>query len=215
MACIETAKGSARTASSSGMSSGTGISIESCAASNSAHAPGASVVTPTCTPGPRLPDVKLQHRLSLPATHAGHGGSTPRGAQVSHGLRTTRSPISTPSARGPTSTTSATTSCPGTWGSDEKADMGLSMSPSPKSPMTSLASDPQMPDRTGLVTTQSGPTMRASSTVCIPKGSETRARSRSSTGWGRLSSGAGGAPKTSALTGCAPCRRPPSVTGGR
>ena len=56
--------------------------------------------------------------------------------------------------------------------------MGLSMSPSPKSPSTSLASDPQMPDRIGLVTTQSGRGGRASSTMCSPKGSDARACAR-------------------------------------
>ena len=85
--------------------------------------------------------------------------------------------------------------------------MGLSMSPSPKSPMTSLASDPQMPARRGLVTTQSGPTMWASSTVCSPKGSESRNRSRSSVASGRVSSGPGGEPKTSAFIDCRPVRR--------
>ncbi len=57
-------------------------------------------------------------------------------------------------------TTSATTSCPGTWGSDENAAIGLSMSPVLKSPRTSLASEPQIPERMGLVITQSGRTSR-------------------------------------------------------
>ena len=69
---------------------GPGMSMESCAASSSAQAPGAPVMTPTWTPGPRSPLVKLQHRLRSPAWHGGHGGSMPRGPQVSHGLRTTR-----------------------------------------------------------------------------------------------------------------------------
>ena len=61
-------------------------------------------------------------------------------------------------ASGPSATTSATTSWPGTCGSEEKAAIGLSMSPVLKSPRTSLASEPQMPERIGLVTTQSGRT---------------------------------------------------------
>ena len=70
---------------------------------------------------------------------------------MSHGLSTTLWPGSIPFASGPRLTTSATTSWPGTWGSEEKADIGLSMSPSLKSPMTSLASDPHTPgeDRPG------------------------------------------------------------------
>ena len=90
MAWKDTEKGSASTAASSEMPSGTGMSMESCAASCSAQAPGAPVITPTWTPGPRSPLVKLQQRLRSPAWHGGHGGSMPRGPQVSHGLSTTR-----------------------------------------------------------------------------------------------------------------------------
>ena len=74
MAWKETAKGSASTAASFEMPSGTGISMESWAASNSAQAPGAPVSTPRWTPGPRSPLVKLQHMLRSPAWHGGHGG---------------------------------------------------------------------------------------------------------------------------------------------
>ena len=94
--------------------------------------------------------MKLQQRLRSPAWQGGQSGSMPRGAQVSQGLSTTRCPTSSPRASGPRATTSATTSWPGTWGSEEKAAMGLSMSPVLKSPSTSLASDPQMPERMGL-----------------------------------------------------------------
>ena len=97
-------------------------------------------------------------------------GSMPRGAQVNQGLSTTRCPTSSPRASGPSATTSATTSCPGTWGREEKAAIGLSMSPVLKSPSTSLASEPQMPERMGRVITQSGRTRRASSISCRPKG---------------------------------------------
>ncbi len=180
MAWKDTEKGSARTAASSEMPSGTGINMESCAASCSAQAPGAPVVTPTCTPGPRSPLVKLQHRLRSPAWQGGQGGSMPRGPQVSQGFSTTRWPTSSPRASGPSAVTSATTSCPGTWGSDEKAAIGLSMSPVLKSPSTSLASEPQTPERMGRVTTQSGRTRRASSTSCRPKGMPASIASNSS-----------------------------------
>ena len=82
--------------------SGTGKTIEWWTAIRSAHAPGASVMTPTWTPGPRPPRVKLQQSGRSPATHRGHGGSMPRGPHVSHGLTTTRCPTSTPAAPGPT-----------------------------------------------------------------------------------------------------------------
>ena len=200
MAWKETEKGSASTAASSEMPSGTGISMESCAASCSAQAPGAPVMTPTCTPGPRSPFVKLQQRLRSPAWQGGQSGSMPRGAQVNHGLSTTRWPTSSPRASGPRATTSATTSCPGTCGSEEKAAMGLSMSPVLKSPSTSLASDPQMPERMGRVTTQSGRTSRASSMSCRPKGMPASIVSSSSSGVGRTSSLSGGAPKSNAFT---------------
>ena len=100
--------------------------------------------------------VKFQHRLSSPASHAGQIGDTPRGTHDSHGFNTTRSPISTPSASGPSATTSATTSCPSTCGIDEKSRMGLSMFISPKSMNTCLESDPQTPVSSGFVITQSG-----------------------------------------------------------
>ena len=78
--------------------------------------------------------------------------------------------------------------------------MGLSMSPVLKSPSTSLASDPQMPERIGRVTTQSGRTRRASSMSCRPKGMPASMVSNSSSGAGRTSSSSGGAPKTNAFT---------------
>ena len=208
MAWKETEKGSASTAASFEMPSGTGISMESCAASCSAQAPGAPVMTPTWTPGPRSPLVKLQHRLRSPAWQGGHSGVMPRGAQVNQGLRTTRWPTSSPRASGPRATTSATTSCPGTWGSEEKAAMGLSMSPVLKSPSTSLASDPQMPERIGRVTTQSGRTRRASSMSCRPKGMPASIVSSSSWGVGRTSPLSGGAPKSKRLH-CAVPSGPP------
>ncbi len=115
---------------------------------------------PTWTPGPRSPLVKLQH------TEVAHlAGWTrwtdPSGGTAEPGLRIH---VGRPRGHGPGSgaMTSATTSWPGTWGRDEKAAMGLSMSPVLKSPRTSLASDPQTPARIGRVMTQSGRTRRAS-----------------------------------------------------
>ena len=90
MAWNDTEKGSASTAASSVTSSGTGISIDEWAASCSAQAPGAPVTTPMWTPGPMSPVVNDQHRLTSPAWHGGHSGLIPRGAQLSHGLSTTR-----------------------------------------------------------------------------------------------------------------------------
>jgi len=104
------------------------------------------------------PVVKLQHRLRSPATHAGQIGSTPRVTHVSHGLRTTRWPTSTPStpsASGPRASTRPTTSCPRTCGNEHRPLSALSVSPS-KSRSTCLASDPQMPVSVGRTTTQSG-----------------------------------------------------------
>ena len=109
-------------------------------------------------PGASRPLAKFQQRLRSPATHEGHHGSIPRGPHDSHGLSTTRSPTSRPSASGPIATTSATTSWPSTCGMEKKLFIGLSrpMS-SPQSMNTCLASEPQMPVIRGLVTTQSGP----------------------------------------------------------
>ena len=158
-----------------------------------------------CTPGLMSPLVNDQHRLTSPTWQGGHRGVMPRGAQLSHGLSSTRCPTSTPSASGPRATTSATTSWPGTWGSEEKAAIGLSMSPSWKSPSTSLASEPHTPERRGRVTTQSAWMGRASSTSWSPNGSEARYSSSSSVGTGRTSPLSGRAPKTRAfMTG----RRP-------
>ncbi len=53
--------------------SGIGMSMESCAAMRSAQPPGASLATPTWTPGPSAPSVKLQHRLRSPGL-AGRAG---------------------------------------------------------------------------------------------------------------------------------------------
>ena len=65
--------------------------------------------------------------------------------------------------------------------------MGLSMSPVLKSPSTSLASEPQMPDRIGRVTTQSGRRSRASSISCRPKGMPASMVSKLVFGVGRTS----------------------------
>ena len=65
------------------------------------------------------------HWLRSPASHAGQTGDTPRVTHVSHGLRATRSPGSSPSASGPTATTSAITSWPMTWGIETKFFIGF------------------------------------------------------------------------------------------
>ena len=100
MAWNDTENGSASTAASSVTSSGTGMSMEEWAASCSAQAPGAPVTTPMWTPGPMSPLVKDQHRLRSPAWQGGHRGVMPRGAQLSHGLSTTRWPTSTSAGLG-------------------------------------------------------------------------------------------------------------------
>ena len=71
----------------------------------------------------------------------------PRGPHESHGLRTTRWPTSSVVTAGPTSTTSATTSCPNTVGNEKYPLTTLSPKSSPKSMKTILASEPQMPVR--------------------------------------------------------------------
>ena len=117
--CSDTANGSLMTATSSLTPSGTGISIDSCAGRYSAKPPGASLEVPVWMPAAIGPRSKLQHRLRSPSWHAGHGGSIPRGPHESHGFRTTRWPTSRVVTAGPTSTTSATTSCPGTVGREK------------------------------------------------------------------------------------------------
>ncbi len=112
MPCSDTANGSAKMACSSGIESGTANSIVEWAGISSAYPPVASLDTPVWMPGLMSPDRKLQHRLRSPASHAGQIGSMPRGRHDSHGFSTTRWPTSKPSASGPSSTTSATTSWP-------------------------------------------------------------------------------------------------------
>ena len=63
MACSDTAKGSANTATSSGTESGTGISIEWWAGTSSANPPVASLALPVWMPGDSRPSVNRQHRL--------------------------------------------------------------------------------------------------------------------------------------------------------
>ena len=96
----DTAKGSAKMACSSSTPAGTAKSIDEWAGRSSAYPPVASLETPVCRPGLMSPVVKLQHRLRSPAAQAGHSGSMPRGAQDSHGLSTTRCPISNPDRLG-------------------------------------------------------------------------------------------------------------------
>ncbi len=192
------------------------MSIESWAAIRSAHPPARRWPPRRALRDPSAPSVKLQHRLSSPRWQAGQGGSMPRGPQVSHGLSSTRWPTSRPCASGPSDTTSATTSWPGTWGIEEKAAIGLSMSPDSNSPSTSLVSEPHTPVRRGRVTTQSGRTGAASSTWWSPKGRASIRRSSSSPVPSRASAGSRGIPNTSALISRLPgtSRRRP-VSGHR
>src|SRR5438128_3024055 len=112
--CSDTANGSANTATSSGSSSGTLNSIDGCAGMRFAQPPLTSLEVPMWMPGFNGGVWKLQQRLRSPASHAGQIGDTPRGTHDSHGLSTTRSPSATPSASGPSATTSVTTSWPST-----------------------------------------------------------------------------------------------------
>ena len=61
--CSETANGSAITATSSGIESGTGMSMESWAGRYSAKPPVASRERPVCIPGASRPWMKLKQRL--------------------------------------------------------------------------------------------------------------------------------------------------------
>ena len=63
IACSDTENGSANTASSSGIESGTANSMLSWAGINSAYPPVTSADTPVWMPGLMSPSVKLQHRL--------------------------------------------------------------------------------------------------------------------------------------------------------
>ena len=94
----------------------------------------------------------------------------PRGAHDSHGFSTTRWPTSKPSASGPSSATSATTSWPITCGNEQSPLMALSLSPSPKSRRICFESEPQMPVSSGRVTNQSGRSGRASGISCSATG---------------------------------------------
>ena len=94
----------------------------------------------------------------------------PRGPHDSQGLRTTRWPTSIVVTAGPTSTTSATTSCPNTVGNEKYPLRALSPKSSPKSMKTILASDPQMPVRRVLTTAQSSRTIRGCSSSFMTMG---------------------------------------------
>src|SRR5581483_11948555 len=157
MACSDTENGSASTATSSGIESGTGNSIDSWAGRYSAKPPGASFELPLWMPGASRPSPKFQHKLRSPASHAGHTGEMPRGAHDSHGLSTTRWPTCRRVTSVPTADTSPMTSWPSTCGNEMSAVIALSVgSPSPKSMRICLVSDPQMPVMRVRTTAQSG-----------------------------------------------------------
>ncbi len=74
MPCSDTANGSAKTACSSVIESGTLNSIESCAGISSPKPPGTSLHMPVWMPGARSPFANDQHWLRSPAAHAGQIG---------------------------------------------------------------------------------------------------------------------------------------------
>ena len=86
MAWKDTEKGSASTAASSEMPSGTGISMESCAASCSAQAPGAPVMTPDVDAGAEvaLGEAPAQAQVAGLA-RAGRAGRCPAARRSARG----------------------------------------------------------------------------------------------------------------------------------
>ena len=88
-------------------------------------AAGVASTCPVWMPGRDRPDAEVPAQAEIAGLARGHIGSTPRGPHDSHGLSTTRSPTSRPSASGPSATTSATTSWPSTWGSEKNAPHGV------------------------------------------------------------------------------------------
>ena len=212
MACIETAKGSARTAISSDTASGTGISIESWAARSSAHAPGASVVTPTWTPGPSLPAVKFA-QAQVPGGTGGAGGSMPRGPQVSHGLSTTLS-RPPPPGLGTEFHHLGHHLVSRDVGQRREGGHGVVDVAFAEVPHDELGVGSADPRQDGSGHHPVGSDLRASSMTC------SRKAGRAESGRGRrpvpvaISSGSGGAPKTSAFIVTPSRRRPPSVTAG-
>ena len=171
MLCSDTANGSAKIACSSSIASGTGEQHRGVGGHELGVAPGgvarhAGVDAGADVAGGEAPAQAEVAGLARGAQRA----ATPRGTHDSHGFSTTRWPTSKPSASGPSSTTSATTSCPITWGNEQSPLMALSLSPSPKSSRICLESDPQMPVSSGRVTNQSGRSGRASGTSCSATG---------------------------------------------
>ena len=156
IACSDTANGSAKTASSSVIESGTANSIESWAGHQLGVPAGGVGRHPGVDPGG---DVAVGE-VPAQAVVAGLAGRAQR--RRCRGGRTTARvehdplPHLEPRASGPSSTTSATTSWPITWGNEQNPPMALSVSPSPKSRRICLESEPQMPTRRGRATTQSG-----------------------------------------------------------
>src|SRR5262245_6010342 len=151
-ACNETENGSASTASSSRTSSGIAIHIDSCAGTNGANPPVATLLFPVWIPGGMWPRAKLRQIEYCPSRHSRQGGSMPRGPHDSHGFKTTQSPTRRVRTAGPTRSTVPTTSCPSTCGNEMMAVIGLSMLPFRN---TCLESLPQMPQRRVRSTSQS------------------------------------------------------------
>jgi len=117
----------------------------------------------------RSPDRKLRHHGYRPSRHATHGGSIPRGTHDSHGLSTTRSPVS---SRRPT------TSCPSTCGNDTSAVSGLSREPFSRICFTS---EPHSPENVVRTRTQSGAGSGSSGTSSMRTGANRDTNARRST----------------------------------
>ncbi len=105
--------------------------------------------------------VKFQHRLRSPISQAGHNGLMPRGAHESQGLSTTRSPTARPVAYRAQLHHVGHHLVAEHLRERREVDhrvMGIDESPMvlPQSMNTCLASEPQMPVRRGLISTQSG-----------------------------------------------------------
>ena len=166
MLCRDTANGSANTACSSSIASGTAKSIVEWAGISSAYPPVASLETPVWMPALMSPVVKLQQRLTSPAAQAGQSGLDARVVRsVSQGLSTTRWPTSKPSCLGSELDHLGhhlVAHAPG--GRSTARSSRCRWSPSPKSSRICLESEPQIPVSRGRVTSQSGRSGRASGT---------------------------------------------------
>src|SRR5699024_12486096 len=106
-------------ASLSEIESGTGTNMDSCATRDSLQAPGKSLQNPRIMPGPNdaVPLLFL-HTLCTPSLHEGQKCSNPRTSQLIYRSTVTRRPAVSGSALLPTSSTSPSSPCPETEGSE-------------------------------------------------------------------------------------------------